>query len=177
VPPPSSGTDTDTDDDGDSDEPSPGITLFDPAISKIGVLGPGQLGLVGEQLEWVITVSNPSSVVGTNIVITDTLRPELQIDGVSNNVSSTISGQTVTVTIPTLNPGQSVTFSIFTTVLQSSISVDNTVCLTATNSRSNPCCTTSPPVGLLSVTTLPNTGETPLWARELQALLSMIGLD
>ncbi|MBN1877261.1 MAG: DUF11 domain-containing protein [Anaerolineae bacterium] len=142
------------------------ILHFDPAISKIGVLQPGQLGLVGEQIEWVVTVSNNGSASGINVIITDTLRSELRVDRVSSNVISSISGQTVTVTIPVLNPGQSVTFSIYTTVLASDVTVDNTVCLVADN-RNDPVCNTAPSINLPLVRELPSTGETPWWAQWL----------
>jgi uncharacterized repeat protein (TIGR01451 family) len=153
------------------------ISIFDPAISKIGVLQPGQVGLVGEKLEWIITVTNNGNAVGNNIVIVDNIIPALQIDGVSGNVSSisTINGQTVTVTLPTLDPGQSVTYSIFTTVLVSDITVNNTACLSS-DSGGDVCTTTQANTGLASVTQLPSTGETPNWRNLLMLVLALSGL-
>lgn len=135
----------------------PSVGVFDPSISKIGFLVPGQLGVTGEQLEWVITVNNTSAVAGFNIVITDTLRDELRVDSVDLPVgTSNINGQTVTVTIPSLAPGQSVQFSIFTTVLNGE-QIDNTACITADN-MSQPEC-----VSARAIRALPSTGETPWW--------------
>lgn len=141
-----------------TDAPSADINVFDPAISKIGLLLPGDLGLAGERLEWVTTVSNRGGASGFNVVITDTLRPELQIDSVNAPGGTvTINGQTVTVTYAEIAPAQVYNFSIFTTVLQSDVVMDNTVCLTANNSGN--ICATGYPAG-----NLPATGETPLWA-------------
>lgn len=139
------------------DGQSPDISIFDPAISKIGLLLPGDLGLSGERLEWVTTVSNRGNASGYNIVITDILRPELQINSVSvPNGSYVINGQTVTVTYPEIPAGAVYTFSIFTTVLNSNVEIDNTVCLTG--GGANICATGYP------TSNLPATGERPVWA-------------
>ena len=135
----------------------PAIGVFDPAISKIGFLVPGQLGVSGEQLEWVITVSNTGASAGFNIVITDTLRDELRVDRVNLPIgTSTINGQTVTVTIPSLAPAESIQFSIFTTVLDGE-QIDNTACITADNMSGEEC------VSARAIRALPSTGETPWW--------------
>ncbi|MBN1964763.1 MAG: choice-of-anchor D domain-containing protein, partial [Anaerolineae bacterium] len=98
----------------------PVITVFDPALSKVGALQPGQLGLPGEQLTWIIVVTNQGSVTGTDITIVDTLVSELRIDSVETDRGTfTISGQTVTFFIPFLAPGESVGMRINTTVLSS----------------------------------------------------------
>ena len=134
---------------------TPGISVFDPAISKFGVLLPGQTGAQGEKLEWIVTVSNVSSVAGQNVTITDQLNAALQIDSVdAPNASVSITGQTVSVTYATLNPGETVQFSIFTTVLDGA-TVDNTACVTADNQSAEECATALP------VGSLPNTGEAP----------------
>lgn len=133
------------------------INVFDPAISKIGLLQPGQTGVVGEQLEWIVTVTNNGAVAGRNVVVSDTLVDALRIDRVDTPVGTvTIANQTVMVTIPQLNPGQSVRFSIFTTVLQGT-SIPNTVCVDADNLIDPVCYTTS------AIRELPRTGETPVW--------------
>lgn len=132
------------------------ITLFDPAISKIGFLVPGQVGVTGELLEWVVTVTNPSNVTGVNIVITDDIDPRLQIDSVdAPNATVTINGQTVTVTYASLSPNQTVSFSIFTTVLDG-VEVNNTVCVSADNQGVEECFTGA------AIGELPETGESPL---------------
>ena len=114
--------------------PSPPPTVIDPALSKIGILQPGQLGLPGEQITWTITATAPSNADLNNVVISDTFRGELQIDGVTTTAGTVIiNGQTVTVTIPVMAAGSSVTIQVTTTVLSSPVEgiFENTVTLTA----------------------------------------------
>lgn len=157
---------------GDNDQPTDDqptdedqeISVFDPAISKIGYLVPGQVGVTGEQLEWIITVTNLGTATGTNIEVLDNVDPRLQINDVVTpaKVQTVIADQTVIFTISSLVPDESVTFSIFTTVLEGA-TVENTVCLTADTISGQVCATG------LAVVELPATGETPWW-RELQPI-------
>ncbi|MBL8156344.1 MAG: PKD domain-containing protein, partial [Anaerolineae bacterium] len=111
--------------------PSPNREVYDPALSKIGFLPAGSIGLPGEALHWVTTVTNVSGAPESNLVIVDQVRPELRIDSVmvANGSSYTVNGQRVEVTIPSLLPGQSQDFTIVTTVLTSPLNgiLDNTV--------------------------------------------------
>jgi uncharacterized repeat protein (TIGR01451 family) len=135
---------------------NPQIAIFDPAISKAGFLHVDDVSIHGEELEWLITLSNPSTVTGTNVVVTDTLRPELRIMRVvAPQGSVNISGQTVTVTFAVLAPQQIVQFSIFTSV-SDGLSFENTACVQA-NGITPECAST------LAVSSLPITGETPWW--------------
>ena len=128
---------------------TPIINVFDPAISKIGLLVPGQVGVTGEQLEWIITVSNHGSIAGENVTITDTIDSRLSINSVNApGASVQVNGQIVSVTYPTISPGQTIQYSIFTTVVAGE-SVTNTVCIAGTS-----VCATG-----LSVGELPQTGE------------------
>lgn len=146
----------------------PGVAAFDPAISKLGFLVPGQVGVTDEQIEWLVTVSNPSSVAGQNIIITDTVNSRLQINSVdAPGGLVSINGQTVSVTYASLAPGQSVQFSIFTTVLDGE-SVDNTACISSTNLATERCATGT------AVDSLPDTGETPYWRQGLFIAASAI---
>jgi uncharacterized repeat protein (TIGR01451 family) len=151
-------------------------SVFDPAISKLGFLLPGQVGVTGERLEWVVTVSNTSNIVGQNVVITDALDTRLHIDSVNApGAVVDISGQNVSVTYATLGVGQSVQFSIFTTVLEGA-TVVNTACVDADNQAAAECATGS------LIAELPHTGETPvyrtwlLWSIVLLAIASMAAL-
>jgi len=93
---------------------------FDPTISLTALLPSGSLGLPGESITWVITVSNPSASAGTNVVVSDTLQPELRIDRAETaQGEAVISEQMVVFTFPVLNPGDSVRMQIATTVLAS----------------------------------------------------------
>ncbi len=137
---------------------APQIDIFDPAISKIGFLRPGELGVTGETLEWVITVSNTGTVAGNNVVITDTLRPELRVDAVTTTQGTAIiSGQTVTVSVGTLAVGEQAQITINTTVLDGIEIIPNTACVNADNATDETCVTALP------VSALPATGETPFW--------------
>ena len=96
------------------------VTVSDPGISKVGVLQPGGLGLVGEQITWNITVTNVSGVTATNVVVTDPNPSELRVDSANTSKGSyTINGNTVTFNIGDMAPGDIVTMQVVTTVLQS----------------------------------------------------------
>jgi uncharacterized repeat protein (TIGR01451 family) len=139
----------------DSEDNSGGqaqIGIFDPAISKLGFLLPGQTGVAGEQIEWVVTVSNTGTAAGQNIVVVDTLIDALQVDSVdAPGATVTITGQTVAVTYATINPGEVFQFSIFTTVL-SGAEISNTACVSG---YPDDCATST------VIRNLPATGELP----------------
>lgn len=114
------------------------IDAFDPALSKVGALPQGAIGLTGEQLTWTITVTNNGTATGYDLYITDTLRSELRIDNASTaRGTATVSGQTVTFYIPYLNPGESVQMQLLTTVLTSPLDgmIDNTAALSGTGAN------------------------------------------
>ena len=99
---------------------APSLSLFDPALSKVGVLQPGGIGLPGEQLTWTITLTNEGAVTATNIPVVDTLSDALRIDSATTSKGTvTISGQTVTFLIDSIAPGETVEMQIVTTVLTS----------------------------------------------------------
>ncbi len=158
------------------------IGVFDPALSKVGMLPAGGIGLPGEQLTWVITVTNNGTAAGSNIVITDTLRSELRIDSVQTARGSyAISGQTVTFTIPYLNPGESVEMRIMTTVLSSPLGgvFTNQADLAGTAANGDTV-TTSVVATLSPATMLPSTGyppaETPAGSQPVTLYLALAAL-
>jgi len=132
---PTDNPETPTDDDStvipvnNADEPgAPVVLVFDPAISKVGVLEDGGVGLPGEKLTWILTIINVGNTPGTDVVIADTVPSQLRVDAAAIDYGTySLSGQTVTFYIPVLNPGQTVMAYIYTTVLSSPLSVDNTV--------------------------------------------------
>lgn len=96
------------------------LSLFDPALSKIGVLPAGGLGLPGEKLTWTITLTNNGTATAYDVPLEDTIRPELRVDGADISKGSVvINGQTVSFTIPSIAPGETITAHIYTTVLSS----------------------------------------------------------
>jgi len=156
----------------DSD-PAPAIALFDPSISKIGFLVPRQVGVTGEQLQWSIIVSNTGNVAGNNVVITDVIDSRLQVNSVvAPGATVDIQGQQVRVIYPTLNPGETQQFSIFTTVLDG-VEINNTACVDANNQGAVECATGT------TIAELPQTGEAPFWRNHwllLSILFSLIML-
>lgn len=139
-----------------------GLSIADPAISKIGFLVPGQVGVTGERLEWIVTVTNQDTDPISNLVIVDDVDTRLSVTSVSaNGATSNINGQVVTVTYATIGAGETVQFSIFTDVLDG-VQVTNTACIDNSN-----ICATGSVIG-----ELPNTGETPF----LRQIILMMGL-
>lgn len=131
-------------------QPVVSTTTVDLGISKIGFF------VSEEQVEWVITVTNTSGTTGENVIITDTLPGDTQVDNVSGTDYS-VDGQVITVVIPTLAPGERVQITVTSTVLSPGAMLISTVCLVAGNMDGERCATA------LVVTMLPQTGETPLW--------------
>jgi uncharacterized repeat protein (TIGR01451 family) len=113
----------------------------------------------GDTVTWTITVTNPTSAAVPNVEVGDTLGSEFQI--VSANAPKgtvSINGQTVTLTIPQLNPGESVTLTIVTKVRSdapASFVVDNEAHVSPGGITAS--------ARLIGVTELPATGETPWW--------------
>jgi len=127
---------------------------FAPVLNQLGFLVAGQNG---EQLEWVITVTNSGDTPGMNVVISDTLRDSLRVEQVDAPRGTVrIDGQTVSVALDRLNPDESFQFSVFTTVLEGG-QVDNTACLRASNFAGETC------VSAMAIRSLPATGESPWW--------------
>lgn len=148
--------------DDDDDDGAPGGSgdpvVVDPGLSKIGVLAPGALGIPGEQVTWTLTAYNPTGAALPNVVVVDTLPSTLRIDSASTTKGTyTISGQTVTFTIPSLEVGETVTMRVVTTVLSSP--VGGLITNTATLSSGTYSDTASASVSVISG--LPQTGYPP----------------
>lgn len=171
---PTDDPDTPTDDDRtivpvvhEGEEPGgggPEVLFFDPSLSKIGVLEHGQLGLPGESLTWILTITNVGTGPGTNVQIVDRVPDELRIDGVMfEGGTYTIEGQTVIFTIAQLNPGQTLTAYIYTTVLRSPADgvLLNIADLTGTGPDGS-VRTVSASAQVMVVQALPNTGYPPV---------------
>lgn len=150
------------------------FTLFDPAISKIGQLAVGQVGVTGEQIEWVVTLSNTSGVTGNNVIVTDVIDSRMIVENVvATGGDVSINGQAVTITYANLFPGQSVRFSIFITVLDG-LFVTNTACVTAANQGAEECATANV-LGTDLPDALPQTGKSP-WSALRLPLMIFCGL-
>lgn len=135
--------------------PGGGIIIADPVISKSAS---PPFALPGDIVTFTVTVTNPSAVAATNVVVTDPIPNELEIISVSSTGGSTnTSGQTVTLTIPTLNPGTTVTMTIQTRVRAGTAVPFNITNVASLNNGKTASASVS------SVGRLPSTGETPFW--------------
>lgn len=127
---------------------------FEPTMTMLGLT---QRVTIGQQVEWVVNFSNIGDAAGQNIVIADTVGTGLQVDHVQINTGTvSVNGRDVTVSIPALNPDESVQFSIFTTIIAET-DLGNMACVTAANLSGEKC------VQGLPVQALPKTGEIPFW--------------
>lgn len=142
-----------------------GIIIADPFITK--TVSP-PFALPGQSVTFTVTVTNPSTVAATNVVVNDPIPNELEILSASATGGSTnVSGQNVTLTIPTLSPGATVTLTIQTRVrpgVATPFSITNVASLNNGKTAS---------ATLLSVASLPATGETPWWRDWLMALAAL----
>ncbi|MBZ0290338.1 MAG: DUF11 domain-containing protein, partial [Anaerolineae bacterium] len=111
----------------------------------------------GETVIWTITVTNNSNAPVNNVQIDDTLPSTLNILAGQIRVSSStgqvsVNGNTVTFTQPVIQPGETVTITIPTTI-SSSITLPFIIVNQVTGYDAQ--------AQVLSVTRLPNTGESP----------------
>jgi uncharacterized repeat protein (TIGR01451 family) len=129
--------------------------------------------LPGTDVDWMITVTNTGDVPMTNVTVTDTLPPEVEILSVTSTAGVvTVSGQTVTLHLDVLGPGASVVIVVHTRVrldVNVPFIISNLAALVYSENPSPQYASAT----VLSVTTLPRTGETPLWA---QLLLLSVGM-
>lgn len=95
----------------------PNAEPFQPVISAVGVLSPGVLGLPGEPITWIVTVTNQGTARGVDLVVSHVLHNELRIESVEVERGwQTVEGQVVKFSIPSLEPGETVGMQIVTTV-------------------------------------------------------------
>lgn len=95
-----------------------GEDAFRLSLTVDGVLAPGALGLPGEQITWLVTLSNVGSAPGTDVILTDRVHDQLRIDSVEvDRGEFAISGQVVVFNTPRLAPGEQVQMRVNTTVI------------------------------------------------------------
>jgi uncharacterized repeat protein (TIGR01451 family) len=148
-----------------SEIPIPGPSVSDPAIVKL--VDPA-FALPGEDVIWTVTISNPNSTALTGVQIEDVIPAELTIlSATSSGGITSISGQTVTVSIPVLAPGASVQATIETRIRESIAPpyiIENVAVI-------QPPYTGSSSARVLSAQTLPETGEAPAWRMPLLVMV------
>ncbi len=144
------------------------IEFVDPFLTK-RVEPP--FSLPGEIVTWFITVTNPGTTPVPNVVITDTLPQQIviirtqAIDGVVS-----VNGTTITYELSSLGPGQSQTL-IVTTRVRDTVTPPYSIVNVAEMVSPVPARASA---RVLSVGSLPQTGETPWWRG--WALLGLAGV-
>ncbi|MEW6580931.1 MAG: hypothetical protein AB1435_17295 [Chloroflexota bacterium] len=92
---------------------------FQGTLTVAAELADGALGLPGEAVTWVITLTNTGASAGTDLLVTNTLRDELRIDNADTDYGEVaISDRAVIFTVPELRPGQTVAMRVHTTVMR-----------------------------------------------------------
>ncbi|HEC21713.1 MAG TPA: DUF11 domain-containing protein [Chloroflexi bacterium] len=109
----------------------PAINLIDPALSKRGV---PTAATPGEAVTWIVEVYNPGSVATNPVTVQDTIPGQFSIRDVivspNSAGSASVNGQTVSISIGSLQPGDRVTISIETVASESAAAGE--ICNTAT---------------------------------------------
>ncbi len=146
-----------------------GIVLIDPSITKT-VQPP--FALPGEPVTYTIIITNPGSAPYTGVVVTDNMPPQIEIlsvNSTSGNVS--FSGQTVNFSQAVL--GASVTITVNARV-RPNVAVPylltNQACMKTDQHATQLCAQAL----VSSVSHLPNTGESPLTALRIPALVGLV---
>jgi uncharacterized repeat protein (TIGR01451 family) len=147
---------------------NPTIAVADPFITKTA--NP-PFALPGELVIFTFTINNPGAVPANDIIAIDPMPTEVEIlsaTAPSGNV--TVSGQQVSYQKDILQPGESVTVTIETRI-RASVSVPfiitNEACMQAANQPAPRCSSAN----VLSISVLPQTGQTPQWALLLQRVI------
>lgn len=139
-----------------------------PRITKLGLLEPSNTQSRVPQILWSIMVSVTGATEPVDLVLTDILSPDLRLDRVETTHGSTsIDGQSVTISLPMLMPDETVQIMIHTTALNRSIDVVNRACVVVTSSGREVCAESA----VASV--LPQTGESPWFVNDLRVLLTV----
>ncbi len=143
--------------------PAAPVTL-DPAITK--QVDPA-FAQPGDEVRWIITLTNPNAVAINNVSFVDNIPGQLQVISASVDAaggSLVVNGNTVTYSIVVLNPGQTLHVTILTRVRAGTpvpFMISNTATLTGAGSGASASAT------LLSVGSLPATGFEPPWRAPL----------
>ena len=154
--------------------PPPGSTPTTPGQPTISKIADPPFAVPGDTVRWIIAVSNPNSQALTNVSFTDPVPAQLEITGTQidpNRGTVVVNGQTVSYSVGTLNPNETINVTIITRIRP-----DTTAPFTITNVASltgdgNATGTVMSPV------TLPSTGEEPWWRTPaLLALVVIVGV-
>lgn len=118
------------------------------------------IAVAGDDVTFTITAHNTSDMAYINFTIVDILPDQFRITGTDagENGDLIVNGQQVTWRGGTFNPGDSITVTVDASILMSASLLINRICAGGENLAG--ICTET---NVLGVTTLPRTGETPVW--------------
>ena len=118
---------------------TPSVLIADPVITKRVNVNQAQ---VGDEAIFTLTVTNRGNVDATNVVVTDPMPAFLQVLSVSSSPRGTVSvsGNTVTVDLGSVAPGEVITITITTRIIASAAPPDNRniASLTTTSTTDDP---------------------------------------
>ncbi|MCL4236659.1 MAG: hypothetical protein KJ047_00280 [Anaerolineae bacterium] len=104
---------------------APGLVLwmggaeFQGTLTVTAELPDGVLGLPGEAVIWVITLTNSGTSAGSDLLVTNSLHDDLRVDKADTEYGEVaISNRAAVFSVPELRPGQTVTMRVHTTVLR-----------------------------------------------------------
>lgn len=128
----------------------------------------------GQDVSWTLTVTNTTSIPTPDVSVTDVVPTGLTITGNQASLGTvSISGHTVNWTVGTLQPGQTATLTL-TTIVNDDVPLPFRI---INQAQLNPPYSGISRVQILSITSLPNTGEIPWWADIVRGVIVvLIGL-
>lgn len=130
----------------------------------------------GNTVVYHIIVTNPGPSVVTGVRVVDTMPAELEILRAQTTIGTvSFGGQTVTLLVADLDPGQSVTVTVTARIRPSvpvPFSIRNIAALT---NNENPTPRTASAL-VLSVGNLPSTGEAPRWITDLLLIAAALSV-
>ncbi len=140
-----------------------GAIVDEPYLLKIGEPA---IAEPGANVTYTIRILNPTDRIALQINVQDVMPPEIQILSASSTSGQVmISGQQVSFTQARLAPNERITITLQTRVRTDANArqIVNEACLTSSANRTPSC----GQMRFLSISELPNTGETPAWQRWL----------
>jgi len=137
---------------------TPNVQIADPVLAKIADVS---LAQPGSPVKFTLTVTNIGTAAASGVVVVDSLPSPLQfVSATASQGAFAVSGNTVTFTVGTVNPGQVITLTI-STMVSASAQPPLTVINTATLNDGQGHSSSSSASIRITGGSLPGTGEHP----------------